>query len=277
MRRIACLLVALIPLLATAQSQVEFGNPLAVIPIANLDLISFDTKDQLFASTLSGDIYLFSKEGKQLNLFSPPRQGRLNQLEASWTVNIFSFSSDLQEYRILDRFLNPLAEKGFPLTDITLAKAATVGNNNVIWIWDESDLSLKSMDYLRNLIIQSQPLNLILKSEELNVSEIREFKNRLFMNVPESGVFIFDNQGNLMRKIDVKGINKLCYYKEHLFWIEGKNLIALSLTSNETFALAEIDNAEASYLQIGQQRIAIVFKDKIEIHLLPSSVKALVQ
>jgi len=277
MRRLVCFIVYLIPLFVTAQRATELGTPLAVIPLENLDLISFDTKDQLFASTLSGDIYLFSKEGKQLNLFSPARQGRLNQLEASWTVNIFSFSADLQEYRILDRFLNPLAEKGFPLTDINLAKAATLGNNNVVWVWDESDLSLKSLDYLRNLIIQSQPLNLILKSEELNVSEIREFKNRLFMNVPESGVFIFDNQGNLMRKIEVKGINKLCYYKEHLFWIEGKNLMGISLTSNDTFTLAELDNSEASYLQIGQERIAIVSKDKIEIHLLSSAVKALLR
>lgn len=80
-----------------------------------------------------------------------------------------------------------------------------------------------------------------------------------------------------MRKIEVKDINKLCYYGEHLFWIEGKNLMAISLTRNKTFTLAELDNSDASYLQIGQERIAIVYKDKIEIHLLPSTIKSLVQ
>src|SRR5690606_28204360 len=221
MRQLALLLITFVPLMAIAQGERKLGIPLAEISLENLDLISFDTKDQLFASTIAGDIYLFSQDGKQLNLFSPARQGRLNQLEAGWTVNIFSFSADLQEYRILDRFLNPLAEKGFSLSDINLVKAATLGNNNVVWVWDESDLSLKSLDYLRNLIIQFQPLNLILNSEELNVSEIREFKNHLFMNVPSSGIFIFDNQGNLIKKIEVKGIIKLCYYNEHLLWIQG--------------------------------------------------------
>jgi hypothetical protein len=275
MKSLALLLISLFPLFANAQSVKKLADPITEIQLENLDLISFDTKDQLFASTISGDIYLFSQEGKQLNLFSPSSQGRLNQLEAGWTVNIFSFSTDLQEYKILDRFLNPLAEKGFSRTEINLAKAATLGNNNVIWVWDESDLNLKSMDYLRNQVIQSQPLNLILESEDLNVLEIREFKNRLFMNVPKSGVFIFDNQGNLMRKIAVKDINKLCYYKEHLFWIEGENLMAISLVSDETFTFAQLDNSEESYLQIGQERLAIVSKDKISLYSIPSWLKSL--
>ncbi|TXE10325.1 hypothetical protein [Algoriphagus aquimarinus] len=275
MRSLGLLIYLLLPLVASAQVPSKLGTPLAEISLENLDLISFDTKDQLFASNTSGDIYLYSQEGKQLNLFSPARQGRLNQLEAGWTVNIFSFSADLQEYRILDRFLNPLAEKGFSLAEINLAKAATLGNNNVIWVWDESDLNLKSLDYLRNLIIQSQPLNLILESEDLNVSEIREFKNRLFMNVPDTGIFIFDNQGNLMRKVAVTGINKLCYYKEHLLWIEGENLMAISLSSNEIVTLAQLDNSEASYIQIGQERLAIVSKDKVSMYITPDWLKSL--
>lgn len=274
MRSLGLLIYLLLPLVASAQMPSKLGTPLAEISLENLDLISFDTKDQLFASNTSGDIYLYSLEGKQLNLFSPARQGRLNQLEAGWTVNIFSFSADLQEYRILDRFLNPLAEKGFSLAEINLAKAATLGNNNVIWVWDESDLNLKSLDYLRNLIIQTQPLNLILESEDLNVSEIREFKNRLFMNVPDTGIFIFDNQGNLMRKVAVTGINKLCYYKEHLLWIEGENLMAISLSSNEIITLAQLDNSEASYIQIGQERLAIVSKDKVSLYITPGWLKS---
>lgn len=275
MRSLGLLIIFLIPLFASAQITAKLGVPLAEISLENLDLISFDTKDQLFASNTSGDIYLFSAEGKHLNLFSPARQGRLNQLEAAWTVNIFSFSVDLQLYRILDRFLTTLAEDGFMLSEVNLAKAATLGNNNVLWVWDESDLSLKSIDYLRNLVIQTQPLNLILNTNMLEVAEIREFKNRLFMNVPDTGVFIFDNQGNLMRKIDLTGINKLCYYKEHLLWIEKDHLMAMSLSTNEVRPLAQLDDSEASYLQIGQERLAIVSKDTISLYSTPSWLKSL--
>lgn len=275
MKLLLLLVSQLLPILAVAQIEGKLEKPIAEIEIEELDLISFDTKNQLYASTISGDIYLFDRDGKQTNLFSPARQGRLNQLEAARTVNIFSFSADIQEYRILDRFLNPLAEKGFSLEEVGLVKAATLGNNNVVWVWDESDMSLKSLDYLRNQVIQSQPLNLILQSDDLNVSEIREFKNRLFMNVPEFGVFIFDNQGNLIRKVEIKGIKKMCYYNEHFFWITGKKLMALSLSTKNIFTLTELDSSEASYLQIGQERVAIVLKNKVMLYSTPDWIKSL--
>lgn len=205
---------------AFSQERLEFKTPLAEISIKELDQVSLDTRDQIFASTASGDVFLFDKSGKQLNLFSPPRQARIQQLEASWTVNIFTFSADLQEYRVMDRFLNPIAENSLLLDNIILPKAATLGNNNVIWVWDESDLSLKSVDYIRKLILQSQPLNLILDSEDLRVTEIREFKNRLFMNVPGSGIFIFDNQGNFFYRKQLSKSSKGCVIIRSTFFLD---------------------------------------------------------
>jgi len=275
MRLSSLLIFSLISFFGFAQQNQKLGKPIAEILIKSIDLVSFDMKDQVFASNSAGDIYLFSAEGKQLNLFSPARQGRLNQLEAAWTVTIFSFSSDLQEYRVLDRFLNPLSESGFSLTDVNLAKAATFGNNNVVWVWDESDLSLKSLDYLRNLVIQSQPMNLILNSENLAVTEIREFKNRVFMNVPESGIFIFDNQGNLLEKMNVKTTQRLCFYKEHLIWMEQDTLMTTSLSTGKNEKIATIHVPDFHYLQVGQERLAIVSKDYLTLYPLPDWLKIL--
>lgn len=275
MRLSSLLIFSLISFFGFAQQNQKLGKPIAEILIKNIDLVSFDMKDQVFASNIAGDIYLLSAEGKQLNLFSPARQGRLNQLEAAWTVTIFSFSSDLQEYRVLDRFLNPLSESGFLLTDVNLAKAATFGNNNVVWVWDESDLSLKSLDYLRNLVIQSQPMNLILNSENLAVTEIREFKNRVFMNVPESGIFIFDNQGNLLEKMNVKTTQRLCFYKEHLIWMEQDTLMTTSLSTGKNEKIATIHVPDFHYMQVGQERLAIVSKDYLTLYPLPDWLKIL--
>lgn len=273
MRLAFFLIFSLNSFLGFSQELQIFGPPIAEIQLNNTDLVSLDTKDQIFASNLAGDIYLFSAEGKQLNLFSPPRQGRLNQLEAAWTVNVFTFSSDLQEYRVLDRFLNPLAESGFLLNEVNLAKAATFGNNNVIWVWDESDLSLKSLDYRRNLVIQSQPLNLILNSEDLAVTEIREFKNRVFMNFPETGIFMFDNQGNLLGKLKVNTTQRLCFYKEHLIWVEEGEIRAISLSTGESQKIATFNTPDFQYLQVGQERLVVVSKDKLTLYPIPNWLK----
>lgn len=257
-----------------AQETLQFKT-IREISIENLDLISFDTKDNLFVSTSNGDIFQFNPIGKQINLYSPERQGRLQQLEAAWTVNIFSFSVDLQEYRILDRFLNPLSSGRFQLVDVSLAKAATLGNNNIVWVWDESDLSLKSLDYLRKLVIQSQPLNLILNSENLEVTEIREIKNRLFMNLPNEGVFIFDNQGNLIKKINLKSRQKLCLYSEHLLWVDNGNILAISLATQQITNLGSVSKLEVQAIQIGQDRMVLFNDNSILLSQIPEEIKAL--
>lgn len=258
-----------------AQEVLLFQNPISENKIENLDLVSLDTRDQIYASTASGDVFLFDKSGKQLNLFSPPRQARVQQLEASWTVNVFTFSADLQEYRVMDRFLNPIAENSLLLGNIILPKAATLGNNNIIWVWDESDLSLKSLDYLRNITLQTQPLNLILDSENLRVTEIREFKNRLFMNVPESGIYIFDNQGNFLQKVPIQIEQRMCFYKEHLFWIAGEKLKMYSLATKAIFDLGKLPQSEIQSIQIGQEIMTLLSKDRIKVYPLPEEMKRL--
>lgn len=258
-----------------AQEVLDYGSPIAEISVKNLDMVSLDTRDQIFASSATGDIYLFDQSGKQLNLFSPPRQARIQQLEASWTVNIFTFSADLQEYRVLDRFLNPIAENSLLFDNIILPKAATLGNNNVIWVWDESDLSLKSLDYLRKLIVQSQPLNLILDSEDLRVTEIREFKNRLFMNVPSSGIFIFDNQGNFLQKAAIQIEQRMCFYLENLFWIEENRLKRYSISTMETLDLGRLPAEGVESIQIGRDIVTFLIKDAIKVYSLPDVLKHL--
>ncbi|SFN69260.1 hypothetical protein SAMN04488519_101372 [Algoriphagus ornithinivorans] len=262
----------LLPLRLFAQEAV-LSSPIADWEVNQLSLVSFDTKDQIFASNIQGDIFLFDSKGIEKNYFSPPHQGQLHQLEAAWTVNIFTFSSDLQQYRILDRFLNPLAENGFLQVNVTLAKAATLGNNNVIWIWDESDFSLKRLDYLRNTILDSQPLNLILNSESLSVTEIREFKNRLFMNIPSSGVYVFDNQGNFIKKFDLKNQERLCYFQEQLLWLEDGFIWTLNLQTLEKRPAVQIPNAEFEGIQIGQEFMTLTHKNRIQVFRVPQELK----
>lgn len=186
------------------------------IEFPRLDKISLDNQDFLFVADLEGNLYQYNLSGQVINNFSPPRQGRLSQLEAFWTVNIFTFSTDLQEYRILDRFINPIAENKIPSENIALAKAATLGNNNVIWIFDETDLSIKQFDFRTRRILQQQPLNLVLDNTNLEVLDIREHQNLLFLNIAGQGIYIFDNQGNFIKKLPIFPKNRLSFWKGYL-------------------------------------------------------------
>jgi hypothetical protein len=210
------------------------------VEFPRLDKISLDNQDFIFVADQEGNLYQYNLSGQLINNFSPPRQGRLSQLEAFWTVNIFTFSTDLQEYRILDRFINPISENKIPAENIALAKAATLGNNNIIWILDETDLSIKQFDFRTRRIIQQQPLNLVLENTSLDVLDIREHQNLLFLNISGQGIYIFDNQGNFIKRLQVFPKNRLSFWKGYLCLLEGETIRLVDFQSGaeEKFQLS---------------------------------------
>ena len=93
------------------------------------------------------------------------------------------------------------------------------------------------------------------------------------MNVPESGIFIFDNQGNFLQKVNLKLDQRLCFHRENLFWVEGNKLKMYSLGLKAIFDVGTLPTEGVQYLQIGQEIIAFVKEDRIEIYPLPEGLK----
>lgn len=217
-------------LLFTSVAQEDWDDFIQ-IDFPRLSQLSLDNQGFIFIADTEGNIYQFDNKGIEVNNFSPHRQGAISVLEAAWTVNIFTFSNDLQEYRILDRFINPVSENRIPLQHFNLVKIATLGNNNVIWAFDETDLSLKQWDYRRNRIFQNQPLNLILERSTLAINDMREYQNLLFLNIDSEGIYILDNQGNFLRNIPQVIHQKLAFWKNSILYTDGSDLISLNFLS----------------------------------------------
>lgn len=243
-----------------------------VIDFPRLGLLSLDNQGFIFISDLEGNLYQYNEKGNQVNNFSPQRQAALSQLEASWTVNIFTFSTDLQEYRILDRFINPVSENRIPTGLISLARVATLGNNNVMWIFDEVDLSLKQFDFRRNRVLQHQPLNLIIQKSTLDVIDIREYQNLLFLNISEEGIYILDNQGNLLRNIPVNYPQKLAFWKENLIFIEDDNMVVMDFKSGEQAKYKIPQEVHPTAVMINQQNIFLYNESKVWIFRKPNQL-----
>lgn len=225
-----------------------------------------DNQGFIFLTDPEGNLYQYNKSGNVINNFSPHRQGRISQLEASWTINIFTFSADLQEYRILDRFINPVAENQIPLNLITLAKVATLGNNNIIWVFDEADLSLKQFDFMRNEVVQHQPLNLILDRSSLEIIDMKEYQNLLFLNIKNEGIFILDNQGNLIKKLKAYPIRNFGFWKTKMTFIEKEHIISLDFQSENKEILQLPDDFKALGIFVNQQMVILFDSNQIRIY-----------
>ncbi|ERM84441.1 hypothetical protein P872_25125 [Rhodonellum psychrophilum GCM71 = DSM 17998] len=247
-------------------AQTSTWNQHANIPLERIHQVSMDNQGFIFVANLEGNISQFDRDGNFQNIFSPSRQGRLSQLEASWTVNIFTFSTDLQEYRILDRFLNPITENKIQQDNIFLAKAATLGNNNIIWVFDESDFSLKQLDYRRNLVIQQQPLNLVLKNSDLEIIEIKEYQNMVFLNIKNEGVYIFDNQANFIRSLPIVLDLKLSFWKNNLVFISKGEIILMNFQSGIQEKIPLPANSNSKNILVNPNSVLLFDPGQISIY-----------
>ena len=250
-------------------AQSELWEKPIEIKIDRLSQISLDNQGFIFATNQEGNIYQYTANGELVNNFSPSRQGKIDQIEAAWTVNIFTFSVDLQEYRILDRFLNPISENKIQQKDISLARAATLGNNNIIWIYDESDFSLNQFDHRRNQILQKQPLNLILTNSILQIQEIKEYQNLVFLKIKDEGVTILDNQANFIKTLSILDEQRLSFWKENVLTVEEQ---ALRITNYQNGKSSEFKIPE--YLDSHQVLIStqsVVFYNKESLYIFPKA------
>ncbi len=234
------------------------------IAFPRLDKFSADNSDHVFISDPEGNLFQYNALAEQINLFSPQRQGRLTQIEAAWTVNIFTFSADLQEYRILDRFLKPVAENRIPTDVVNLAKAATLGNNNIIWIFDETDFTLKQLEYVKGQVLQQQPLNLILGKTSLEIVELKEYQNLLFINIRGEGLAILDNQANFIKKIEIKNEFNLNLWKKYVLIPIGNVLELVDYTTGERNKIALPSAAQR--VQISNGRVYLQVKGGLLIY-----------
>jgi len=203
-------------------------NLVSDIAIRGLEQVSLDNRGQIFYTTTDGSIYQLSPNGLPINHYSPPRQASITQFEAGWTVNVFTFSKDLQRYELFDRFLNPLMSRDMDRLEVGLARAATLGNNNTLWVFDESDFSLKKIDYNRQALLQNQPLNLVVNDQDWKVTDMQEAQNMVYVRVPER-VYIFDNQGNYLKRISVPGQGPLSIWGGNIYWVSSGKLVEYQL------------------------------------------------
>src|SRR5690554_96445 len=204
---------------------------ISTIPVEELDQISMDNRENIFYSDKTGNVFKIDNRGVISNSYSPVLQARLTQLDAFSTLTLFLFSADLQQAVLLDTYLSPLSQHSFQQEDIGLIGAAALGNNNVFWLFDEVDLSLKLYDYRRNTVLQKQPLSLILGHDEIDVLEIQERQNLIFLNIKDQGILILDNQANLIKMLKVPSEQSLSLHKDHLYYIREGQVHRLNIFS----------------------------------------------
>lgn len=221
-----------------------------------IDKISTDGQGNIFITDKQGYLFQFNAKGEPLNQLSTSLSAPVTHLDAFKTVNIFLFSASLQRFEILDRFLNPIITKSIDETGVLgWVSQASLGNNNSLWVYDESDLKLKKINLNNNELLQAQAVNTIIQKNDLKIILLIERSNLLFLQVAEDGMYIFDNQANFLEKIPISARNKSVIEGDFFYTILQDQLVKTNyltkLSESITLPMAKpLDRLALSYRQI---------------------------
>lgn len=234
------------------------NEPIWQLEVEGIDKIDVDGRGNIFFSTQNGHLKQYNESGDSINFYAPSFSTSISRLDAHWTVSIFLFYESQQRYEILDRFLNPLTNQSMADLGLTgLFSHATPGNNHSLWVYDETDLRLKKINYNNQQVLQEQALNVLIPESSLQLMQMVERKNLLFVRVSNEGVYIFDNQANYIKAIPITNNAPVFIENESIYFIKKNQLLKKNFISGNTTMLSLPENYRYTGLAVTNTRLLL--------------------
>ena len=234
---------------------VPTGQPIHAIAeteIPDPGMVSIDQTGHVYLADNSGNIYKYDASGKQAAVFSPPQTAKIQLLEAWSGLRIFCFQRDVQEYFFLNRFLTATGSYGFDPDKVGFAEMATPSFDNNLWVIDQADFSLKKYDITRNDIIMQTSLDLLLDRRTYRLGFMKEYQNKLYISDKTSGILVFDNLGNYLKKIEAQGIEYFNFYGDEIYFTQNHQLVFINLYNDTRRSIGLPEKAKIKFGLVGQ-------------------------
>lgn len=184
-----------------------------------IDFFSVDNIGNIY--TANGDeLIKHLANGKFFARYSNLKLGNISSLDATNPLKLLLYYRDFQQIVFLDNQLSKnsnevsLETLGYEQTDLACA-----GANNSFWIYDKQNNELIRFNENSKKICSTGNLKQILRTE-LSPNLMKEHNGNLFLNCPETGIFVFDIFGGFIKIISLKDLQQfdvnesIIYYKK---------------------------------------------------------------
>lgn len=178
-----------------------------------------DRKGFFYYAEPNGNIHKLDTLGQEVARYSPRQPARPTNLDAWQNLRVYLFSENLQQFRILDRFLAETRETPGRFPQISYVQILAPDNEGHLWLVDGAS-RLLHYDPRRRQILQQTPLQPLLPYNGMpDFVQMRFYQNRLYLyEKSHSQLWVFDNMGNRLKTLDLPPARSLgfegdaCYY-----------------------------------------------------------------
>ncbi len=259
---LACVLLFLTPPSVSAQHWKLFKKN------DSLDCRYFltDHLKNIYIITNKSEVLKYDGEGYFDSRFSYKKFGRIGAADVTNPFKIILYYADYQCIVVIDGALNPI--KTLFLNDMRVANASAIamGDSGYIWIYDSG------VNKILRFGVDASGFNLAYSTPPLSISGLQPNQmlirdNFVYMNVPEKGIFVFDQFGKHIKTLDILKASGLQIIENQLFYKQNNQFFRFNL---QTLAKTVINLPEGvsgdRYIQIQKGRLYAQRSSSIDVY-----------
>lgn len=229
-------------------------------------LYALDISQRIYVAEAHGIIRQYDSTGRQGAYYSPPKVAAITVLEARFGVRVYAFYQDLQQFTIFNRFLQPIETHTFNPTKIGFAQQVAWSADQTLWIWDSQEAMLKKYNPLTEEVKWQVNILPIFQEQDVEISKMQEYENRLYIFDKNQQVWVFDYFGNFLQTFAATPL--ACLYGEMLWDLTLPSLQATSLYESKEkkqWHLPLAFPAKVLFLCVHHEKILIFENNKVTI------------
>lgn len=225
---------------------------------------SIDRAHNIYIADVRGSLYKMDSVGTLLYTYSPDRKGNIEYVEAWETLNVLLFYEDLQEYRLLNRFLTQVASKS--LTSNIFARLLATSSDNNLWIFDDRDFALKKFNTGYNTLEIEADLSGIVK-EGFQGELLREYQHLVFMSDYHSGIYVFDNLGNYIKTLPFTKVGYFNFLRNKLYFLQDGTIHFYDIYTGEVSKISVPTEQKYELVLATDTRLYLISQKGLDIYL----------
>lgn len=194
--------------------------------------LTLKTKLDYFTIDNIGNVYTINDEelikflpnGKLFARYSNLKLGNITSVDATNPLKILLYYRDFQQIVFLDNQLSvnsdivSLEKLGYEQTDLACA-----GANNSFWIYNKQNNELLRFNENSQKVAFTGNLKQVLRSN-LSPNFMLEHNGYLFLNCPETGIYVFDMFGAFSKIISLKNLRNFQVSDEIIYFQKDSTL-----------------------------------------------------
>jgi len=203
-----------------------FLNEYKLIKTVNIEGIFFKT-DQLENVYIvnNQNIVKFNNIGTKLFTYNNNYLGAITYFDISDPLRILVFYKDFNQILFLDNTLSiigsPILLDNLGYDQIELACSSNTGG---FWIFNSQTNQLVLLDKNLQIKLQSVSINSILSGNN-KPNYLIEKNDFIYLNIPETGIIIFDKFGSYYKTLPIKNINSFQVSENKITYFNNNKLI----------------------------------------------------